>query len=78
MTLDHIVPFSMNGADDTENLQCTCFVCNQFKSNILPEEFNQRIKEIFMYQTKKRIGNGIRWKLIKRLINGRESAADGN
>ena len=48
MTLDHIVPLAMNGADDVSNLQCTCFTFNQFKSKIAKELFEDIINYIFM------------------------------
>ena len=68
MTLDHITPLSMGGNDTLDNLQCTCKACNQFKSNILPDDFMNRITEIFMYQTRKRLGDCFRWKLLQALI----------
>lgn len=54
ITLDHIVPLSMGGADDMENLQASCYACNQFKSNILPDDFMERIIKIFLYQMEKK------------------------
>mgnify|MGYP000916555126 FL=1 len=39
MTLDHIVPLAMNGADDVSNLQYTCEACNLFKGSVLPDDF---------------------------------------
>lgn len=68
MTLDHIVPLSMGGKDSMGNLQASCFACNQFKKNILPDAFMDRIIKIFLYQTEKQIGNNIKWKIIKMLI----------
>ena len=68
MTLDHITPLSMGGNDTLDNLQCTCKACNQFKSNILPDDFMNRITEIFMYHTRKRLGDCFRWKLLQALI----------
>lgn len=53
MTLDHIVPLSMGAEDCVDNLQSTCFDCNQLKSNCLPESFMERITSIFMYQMEK-------------------------
>lgn len=73
MTLDHIVPLSVGGKDNMENLQAACFACNQFKRNILPEDFVDRITKIFLYQTEKQVGNGIKWKIIKMLIEERKS-----
>lgn len=68
MTLDHIVPLAMNGADDVSNLQCTCLPCNQFKSNIAPELFEDRINDIFMYQMEKKIKQPWKWKAVHKLI----------
>lgn len=55
MTLDHIIPLSMGGADEMDNLQSACYVCNQFKSNILPEDFIDKVVKIFLYQMRKRL-----------------------
>lgn len=68
MTLDHIVPLSMGGKNDMGNLQTLCFACNQFKSNILPDEFNQRITEIFLYQIEKKNKGRFRWKFMHRML----------
>ena len=70
MSIDHIVPLSMGGKDDLSNMQCTCYACNKFKSNILPEDFSQKINSIFLYQNEKRHGNEIRWKIARHLIKG--------
>lgn len=56
MTLDHITPLAMGGADSVENLQCTCEACNLFKGSVLPQDFEERITEIFMYQMEKKYG----------------------
>ncbi len=70
MTIDHIQPLSMGGADSVKNLQCADYSCNCFKGNILPEDFYERIRIIFMYQMKKKYKKSIRWKIIHRLLNG--------
>lgn len=70
MTLDHVIPLSLGGIDDVENLACVCYADNQFKDNILPGEFNQRITDIFLYQMEKKSGNSIKWKILHRLLNG--------
>lgn len=69
MTIDHVNPLSMGGEDDVENLACTCYPCNLFKGNILPDDFMERITEIFMYQMEKKSKNGLRWKLASRLFS---------
>lgn len=69
MTLDHVIPLAMGGADEVENLSCACLPCNQFKGSILPESFLEKINSICMYQLGKRIGeNTIRWKIVMKLI----------
>lgn len=68
MTLDHIVPLSMGGADDLDNLQASCLACNQFKSNILPDDFMNRIIKIFMYQTEKKCSNSMKRKIMHKLV----------
>lgn len=66
MTLDHIVPLSMGGKDEMENLQSSCSLCNQFKSNVLPDKFMEKISQIFMYQMQLQNGDSLRWKIIHR------------
>ena len=68
MTLDHIVPLVMGGADNVNNLQCTCRTCNMFKGSILPEDFEEHITDIFMYQMEKKHGNKLRWKIVHRMM----------
>ncbi len=68
MTIDHIVPLNRNGENSVNNLQCACYACNQFKSNILPEDFMERITAIFMYQMEKKYSGKIRWKIIHKLL----------
>ena len=67
MTLDHIVPLAMGGADEVENLQCSCKACNQFKGSILPTDFFDRIQEIFLYQIKNE--HPVVWKICNRFIS---------
>ncbi len=68
MTLDHIVPLSMGGADKITNVACTCKPCNQFKSNILPENFMDKINSIFMYQMEKQAKHRLKWKVVQKLL----------
>lgn len=76
--IEHRIPISKGGTNDLSNLFCSCHCCNNIKHNIYPHELMEKITQIFMYQTKKRIGNGIRWKLIQWLMDEKEGAADGN
>ena len=68
MTLDHIMPLSMGGGDSIENLQASCSVCNQFKSNILPDDFMDRVIKIFLYQTEKKCSRDMKLKIIHKLV----------
>ena len=68
MTLDHITPLAMGGADSVENLQCTCEACNLFKGSVLPDDFMKRITEIFMYQMGKKYSNKLKWRVIHKLL----------
>jgi 5-methylcytosine-specific restriction endonuclease McrA len=67
-TMDHIIPLSMGGLNDMSNLQLACSPCNHFKDSILPEAFIQRITEIFLYQTEKKNGNSLKWKIVHRML----------
>ena len=68
MTLDHITPLAMGGEDNVNNLQGTCKACNLFKGSILPDDFMERITEIFMYQMEKKHSNKLKWKMIHRML----------
>ncbi|MCD7817693.1 MAG: HNH endonuclease, partial [Lachnospiraceae bacterium] len=68
MTLDHVKPLAMGGMDTLENLACACFACNQFKGNILPDDFHNRITEIFLYQNDTRQRGKIRWRIARKLL----------
>ena len=69
MTLDHIVPLAMNGADDVSNLQCTCEACNLSKGSVLPDDFMERITEIFLYQMDQKEGKRLLWKIVHKILN---------
>lgn len=63
-----IVPLNLGGADRLENIQIACFACNQLKKNILPEDFLNRVTNVFMYQMEKKCRHNLQWKCIKRLL----------
>lgn len=68
MTIDHIVPISMGGEDSLDNIQASCFACNQFKDNILPDVFLNRIIKIFLYQTEKNCSRNMKLKIIHKIL----------
>ena len=69
MTLDHIVPLAMNGADDVSNVQCTCEACNRFKSSLLQDDFMERITELFLYQLDQQQHQRLLWKIAHKILN---------
>lgn len=68
MELDHIIPISMGGADEVENLQVCCMPDNRYTANILPSDFFNRISDIFLYQMDKKYNDDIRWKYCRGMI----------
>ena len=50
MTIDHVVPKSEGGYNNTTNARCCCFACNQMKGNMDLEEFTNRIKKIYKFR----------------------------
>ncbi len=68
MTLDHVKPLYMGGEDDVSNLSCTCLPCNVFKGNILPEDFMDRINDIFWYQMEKKNHRNLLWIMVKKSV----------
>ena len=68
-TIDHIVPLSMGGENDIDNFQCTCRACNQFKSNILPEDFIQRVSDIYKHNVEKTHKRGFKRSIVKGILS---------
>lgn len=54
--------------EDYYNIIVSCYACNQFKSNIRPEDFEQKIIDIFLYQMKQKCANDWVWKIIEKII----------
>ena len=68
VSLDHVIPLAMGGADDISNVQITCRACNLFKGSVLPSDFVDRVTEIFLYQMEKKQGSNFMWKIVHRLL----------
>ena len=45
-TIDHIIPISLGGSNDIENLAYACFLCNRLKSNKI-EAFDNLSEKMF-------------------------------
>ena len=53
--LDHIIPKSRGGSDDTENLQWVLMVCNRMKDNLTEDELFGMTERIYHTLSKKRL-----------------------
>ena len=65
--VEHNIPVSKGGSDELENLFCACHCCNTIKRDIYPEDFIEKISQIFMYQmgTKfEECGKGEQWQTV--------------
>ena len=67
-TIDHIIPLNGGGTNDLDNLNAVCRICNSFKADIYPEQFFDRITEIFMFQMDKHYGNNAAWKMARNML----------
>lgn len=43
-TVDHVIPKSKGGSSYPENMVCSCQECNLEKGNMMPKEFQAKIK----------------------------------
>lgn len=63
--LDHRIPLSKGGRDNVENLDCVHIQCNYIKANLLPDELENEIKDIFLYQMEKNGGRKLRYRIAR-------------
>ena len=66
--IEHRIPRSKGGTNDLKNLYCSCHICNLIKHDIYPQDFNERITKIFMYQMEKKTKHSLKWKIVHRLL----------
>jgi len=67
-TIDHIMPLAKGGTNDISNLQCTCKVCNNIKTDVLPDEFMDKITEMIIYCMNMKYNKIIGRKIFKMLL----------
>ena len=66
--LDHRIPISKGGIDSVENLDCVHVQCNYIKANLMPDELESEIKDIFLYQMEKNGGHKLRCRIAKAVL----------
>ena len=64
--VEHKVPLSKGGTNNLNNLFCSCHCCNTIKHDIYPQDFMDKISQIFMYQMQIRNRNNLKWRIINR------------
>lgn len=64
--IEHRIPLSKGGTNDLDNLFCACHCCNIIKHDIYPQDFWEKISQIFMYQMRIRNRNSLKWKIINK------------
>ena len=66
--LDHRIPISKGGIDAVENLDCIHVKCNYIKADLMPDELEKGIKDIFLYQMEKNSGYKLRYRIAKAVL----------
>ncbi|WP_188930053.1 HNH endonuclease [Puia dinghuensis] len=69
-TKDHIIPLSLGGIDHPKNIVFSCYLCNRFKADLLPEQFLEavRVNRYTSYSKKTRIAVIVNVKALLDLI----------
>lgn len=66
--IEHRIPRSKGGTNDLKNLYCACHICNLIKHDIYPQDFDERISKIYLYQMGKKHKNQLLWKILHRML----------
>ena len=66
--LDHRIPISKGGIDAVENLDCVHVKCNYIKADLMPDELEKGLKDIFLYQMEKNSGHKLRYRFVMAVL----------
>lgn len=67
-TIDHIIPLAKGGTNELNNLQCACKVCNNIKTDVLPDEFMDKITQMIIFNMNNKHSKTLGKKIIKMII----------
>ncbi|RKI35865.1 HNH endonuclease [bacterium D16-51] len=62
--VEHKIPLSKGGTNELDNLFCACHCCNSIKHDIYPEDFLEKISQIFMHQMQTQNKDSLKWRII--------------
>ncbi len=69
--IEHRMPLAKGGTNDFENTFCSCHTCNSMKGSIVPIDLMGKIKQIQMYQLKRKCRRNkmnIKWKIAYKVL----------
>lgn len=49
--------------------ESSCYTWNLFKGNILPDDFMERVTDIFLYQMERQHKGRFGWKIVHKMLN---------
>ncbi len=69
--IEHRIPLAKGGTNDFENTFCSCHTCNQMKGSIIPVDLMEKIKQIHLYQLKKKCRRNrkkLKWRIAYNIL----------
>lgn len=69
--IEHRIPLAKGGTNDFENTFCSCHICNTMKGSITPVGLMEKIKQIHLYQIRRKCvknRNSLKWKIAYKAL----------